>query len=177
MKSKITNFKFQIALAALCAFAPLREVSADTLALRDGSTTEYRKIIRAEPDGLSVMTKTGIEKIPVTNLTDETRAQYKINAGDAAAYAAQRARAQAAFVAAGIDAQKKLNEQNAVSLNEPAEKKKAEEAAKAAALAAKKQRDAQPVYVQNISLGDAMTVQQLRREGKTGPVIFVPDSK
>jgi len=69
-------------------------VYADDITTIEGTKYVNVTISRTEPDGLVVVTDSGIEKIPFTSLPKETQLKYGYNAQKAAAYSAQLAAAQ-----------------------------------------------------------------------------------
>jgi hypothetical protein len=67
---------------------------ADDFTTTDGTKYTNVTVSRTEPDGLVVVTDSGIQKIPFTSLPKETQLKYGYDAQKAAAYSAQVAAAQ-----------------------------------------------------------------------------------
>ena len=58
-----------------------------------GESIENAKILRVDPDGISVMHAHGISKIPVEELPDDLQARFRLNASRAAQFRAQQSAA------------------------------------------------------------------------------------
>jgi len=88
-----------IAFVWAALFALALSALADDFKLTDGREYKGVTVSRAEPDGLVVVTDSGIEKIPFTLLPKEIQKQYGYDAQKAAAYQQSLQQARSAAVA------------------------------------------------------------------------------
>jgi len=105
---------------------------ADDIKTMDGKEYKGVTVSRTEPDGIVVVTDSGIEKIPFTSLPKETQLKYGFDAQKAAAYAAQVAAAQRALFEKNQKELQKAHDQD-VAIADAPEKEKREAEAKAEA--------------------------------------------
>jgi len=92
-------------------------LQADTVTLQDGTVYEG-SITKVEPNQITLMTDSGIKKIPLEKLSRELQEKYSYSAERAAAYAAEQ---KSAADAAKADIQKTLEAQkNATNENSKA---------------------------------------------------------
>jgi hypothetical protein len=99
---------------ALCA-VPLLLSRGEDITTTKGETYKSVTISRTEPDGIVVVSKTGIVKLPFTELSEEVQRKYGYNAEKAAQYSAtqsehQRQAEQASSEARSAAAQQKVSE-------------------------------------------------------------------
>jgi hypothetical protein len=98
--------------AFVCAglFAMAVGALADDFKLTDGREYKGVTVSRAEPDGLVVVTDSGIEKLPFNLLPKEVQQKYNFNPQTAAAYSQADAAAQRAIAQRNQDALRKQND-------------------------------------------------------------------
>ena len=118
----------------------------------DGRQFKNVTITKLEPDGITLMTDSGLEKIPFTSLSKEIQSKYNYDPQRAAAYAAADAKAQAAMFEAN---EQELQRQHAAAVAD-AQKQAAEEKAKADAVkAAQAQQARQAQQIERTFSGEA----------------------
>jgi thiol-disulfide isomerase/thioredoxin len=93
---------------------------ADNFKTVDGKEYKDVKVSRVEPDGIVLITSTGISKVYFTELPREVQARFHYDPTKSAAYSAQQAATQAAFQKQQEELRRKLadeaqkNEQNRI---------------------------------------------------------------
>ena len=78
----------------------------------DGKEYKNVKVSRVEPDGIVLITKSGISKVYFTELPKEVQERFHYNAAQAAAYSAEQASSQDAFQSQQAELRRKLAEEN-----------------------------------------------------------------
>jgi len=78
----------------------------------DGKEYKNVKVSRVEPDGIVLITKSGISKVYFTELPKEVQERFHYNAAQAAAYSAEQAASQDAFQSQQAELRRKLAEEN-----------------------------------------------------------------
>jgi thiol-disulfide isomerase/thioredoxin len=84
---------------------------ADDFKTIDGKEYKNVTVSRVEPDGIVLMTSSGISKVYFTELPKEVQARYHYDAAKGAAYSAQQAATQAAFQKQQEELRRKLAEE------------------------------------------------------------------
>src|SRR5438132_13086467 len=74
-----------------------RALLADDFKAIDGKEYKNVTVSRVEPDGIVLITSSGISKVYFTELPKEVQARFHYDAAKGAAYSAQQAATQAAF--------------------------------------------------------------------------------
>ncbi|HWB59531.1 MAG TPA: hypothetical protein VG733_08565, partial [Chthoniobacteraceae bacterium] len=93
---------------------------ADDITTTDGKTYKGVEITKTEPDGITIMSDSGVEKIPFTSLPKDLQAKYGYDPDKAAAYAAQDAATQSQLFQANEKALKqKIAADNALAAGKP----------------------------------------------------------
>src|SRR6266436_2765632 len=77
----------------------------------DGKEYKNVKVSRVEPDGIVLITKSGISKVYFTELPKEVQERFHYNAANAAAYSAEQAASQDAFQQQQAELRRKLAEE------------------------------------------------------------------
>ena len=96
----MTTRQTSMATIVICAMlTSLYAVAAD-IRTTDGRAYTNAAISRVEPDGVSLRTSSGIQKVFFSEMDDSSRAQFNHNPNAAAEYARKQAQGQAAFHAA-----------------------------------------------------------------------------
>src|SRR5207253_10921904 len=85
---------------------------ADDFKAIDGKEYKNVKVSRVEPDGIVLITKSGISKVYFTELPKEVQERFHYNAAQAAAYSAEQAASQDAFQSQQAELRRKLAEEN-----------------------------------------------------------------
>ena len=92
----------------LC-FAPV--AFADDFKAIDGKEYKNVRVSRVEPDGIVLISKSGISKVYFTELSKEDQESFHYNAAQAAAYSAEQAASQEAFQTQQAELRRKLAEE------------------------------------------------------------------
>src|SRR5947207_1125130 len=103
-QSKMKIFTFLILCFASVAFA-------DDFKAIDGKEYKNVTVSRVEPDGIVLITKSGISKVYFTELPKEVQERFHYNAANAAAYSAEQADSQDAFQQQQAELRRKLAEE------------------------------------------------------------------
>jgi thiol-disulfide isomerase/thioredoxin len=103
-QSKMKILTFLILCLASVAFA-------DDFKAIDGKEYKNVTVSRVEPDGIVLITKSGISKVYFTELPKEVQSRFHYNAAKAAGYAANQAAIQEAFRKQQDELQRKLAEE------------------------------------------------------------------
>ena len=77
----------------------------------DGKEYKNVTVSRVEPDGIVLISKSGISKVYFTELSKEDQESFHYNAGQAAAYSAEQAASQEAFQTQQAELRRKLAEE------------------------------------------------------------------
>src|SRR5436190_18111678 len=77
----------------------------------DGKEYKNVKVIRVEPDGIVLISKSGISKVYFTELPKEVQDRFNYDATEAAAYSAEQTASQAAFQNQQAELRRKLAEE------------------------------------------------------------------
>ena len=104
-ESKMKIFAFLILCFASVALG-------DDFKAIDGKEYKNVKVSRVEPDGIVLITKSGISKVYFTELPKEVQERFHYNAAQAAAYSAEQAASQDAFQSQQAELRRKLAEEN-----------------------------------------------------------------
>src|SRR5881398_2454395 len=102
-----SKMKF-LTLLALC-FASV--ALADDFKAIDGKEYKNVKVTRVEPDGIVLMSKSGISKVYFTELPKEVQERFQYDATQAAAYSAEQTASQAAFQNQQAELRRRLTEE------------------------------------------------------------------
>ena len=78
----------------------------------DGKEYKNVKVSRVEPDGIVLMSSSGISKVYFTELPKEVQERFHYDAAQAAAYSAEQAASQDAFQSQQAELRRKLAEEN-----------------------------------------------------------------
>src|SRR5436189_3871157 len=78
----------------------------------DGKEYKNVKVSRVEPDGIVLVSKSGISKVYFTELPKEVQERFQYDATQGAAYSAEQAASQAAFQIQQAELRRKLTEEN-----------------------------------------------------------------
>jgi len=84
---------------------------ADDFKAIDGKEYKNVTVSRVEPDGIVLITKSGISKVYFTELPKEVQERFHYNAANAAAYSAEQAASQDAFQQQQAELRRKLAEE------------------------------------------------------------------
>jgi len=87
---------------------------ADDFKAIDGKEYKNATVSRVEPDGIVLITKSGISKVYFTELPKEVQERFHYNAANAAAYSAEQAAGQDAFQQQQAELRRKLAEKKTV---------------------------------------------------------------
>ncbi len=87
-------------------------VLADDFKAIDGKEYKNVTVSRVEPDGIVLISKSGISKVYFTELPKEVQERFHYNAAQAAAYSAEQAASQDAFQSQQAELRRKLAEEN-----------------------------------------------------------------
>src|SRR5437588_6135824 len=85
---------------------------ADDFKTNDGKEYKNVKVSRVEPDGIVLITKSGISKVYFTELPKEVQERFHYDAAKAATYSAEQAASQDAFQSQQAELRRKLAEEN-----------------------------------------------------------------
>src|SRR5438876_11452975 len=83
---------------------------ADDFKTIDGKEYKNVTVSRVEPDGIVLITKSGISKVYFTELPKEVQERFHYNAANAAAYSSEQAASQDAFQQQQAELRRKLTE-------------------------------------------------------------------
>ena len=103
-QTKMKIFTFLILCFASVALA-------DDFKAIDGKEYKNVKVSRVEPDGIVLMSSSGISKVYFTELPKEVQERFHYDAGQGAAYSAEQAASQAAFQNQQAELRRKLTEE------------------------------------------------------------------
>src|SRR6266550_2921740 len=84
---------------------------AETFEAIDGKEYKNVRVSRVEPDGIVLISKSGIAKVYFTELTKEVQDRFHYDAANAAAYSAQQTASQVAFQNQQAELRRKLAEE------------------------------------------------------------------
>src|SRR5438093_8553455 len=84
---------------------------ADDFKTIDGREYKNAKVSRVEPDGIVLVSKSGISKVYFTELPKEVQERFQYDATQAATYSAEQAASQAAFQMQQAELRRKLTEE------------------------------------------------------------------
>src|SRR5437773_7994662 len=84
---------------------------ADDFKAIDGKEYKNVTVSRVEPDGIVLISKSGISKVYFTELSKEVQERFHYNAGNAAAYSAEQTASQSAFQSQQAELRRKLTEE------------------------------------------------------------------
>src|SRR5438445_13870562 len=85
-------------------------VFADDFKAIDGKEYKNVRVSRIEPDGIMLITKSGISKVYFTELPKEVQERFHYDAAKAAVYSAQQAATQEAFRKQQEELRRRLDE-------------------------------------------------------------------
>src|SRR5438552_16290273 len=85
---------------------------ADDFKAINGKEYKNVKVSRVEPDGIVIVSKSGISKVYFTELPKEVQERFQYDATQAAAYSAEQAACQAAFHIKQTELRRNLYEGN-----------------------------------------------------------------
>src|SRR5436190_21628228 len=86
-------------------------VLADDFKTIDGKEYKNVTVSRVEPDGIVLISKSGISKVYFTELSKEVQERFHYDAAQAAAYSAEQTASQAAFQNQQAELRRKLTEE------------------------------------------------------------------
>jgi hypothetical protein len=89
-----------------------RGLLADDFKTVDGKEYKNVTVSRAEPDGIVLITSSGISKVYFTELSKEVQERFHYDSAKASAYSAEQAATQEAFRKQQIDLERKLAAEN-----------------------------------------------------------------
>jgi len=101
--------KMKILTFVIVCFASV--ALADDFKAIDGKEYKNVRVSRVEPDGIVLISKSGISKVYFTELPKEVQERFHYDAAQAAAYSAEQAASQAAFQSQRAELRRKLAEE------------------------------------------------------------------
>jgi hypothetical protein len=103
--------KMKILTFLMVCFASVVLALADDFKAIDGKESKNVKVSRVEPDGIVLISKSGISKIYFTELPKEVQDRFHYDAAQAAAYSAEQTASQMALQTQQAELRRKLAEE------------------------------------------------------------------